>query len=137
MNRLAFIRPSCEKWINEYSPSCNEIFQIEKLLVVGCVVLFNGGIGYEISEGDDTYTIFLSENSCTCKAWDLIGIPCQHVICALVHNKQDSHDHIYRWYHRDSWEVAYRYKIMPVRGNISYKLQNYLPIAPLVRCKIT
>ena len=33
-------------------------------------------------------------------------------------------------YHKDSWEAAYRYKIMLVRGKRFYKLQNYLPIAP-------
>ena len=55
MDRLAIVGPSCEKWINECSPSCNEIFQINKRLVVRCVVLFNGDTIYEISDGDDTY----------------------------------------------------------------------------------
>ena len=41
MNMLAIMGPACEKWIKEYSLSCNEIFQINKALVVGCVVLFN------------------------------------------------------------------------------------------------
>ena len=62
MNRLAIMRPSCEKWINEYSSSCNEIFQISKGLIVGRFVLFNGDIGYEISEEDDTHTVCLSAN---------------------------------------------------------------------------
>ena len=130
MNSLAIMGLSCEKWINEYSPSCNEIFQINKGLSVGCVVLFKGDIGYEISEGDDTHTVCLSANSCTYRVWDLTRIPCQHAINALVHSKQDPHDHISRWYHRDSWEAAYLYKSMLVREKRFYKLQNYLPIAP-------
>ena len=93
-------------------------------------MLFNGDTGYEISERDDTYTVCLSANSCTCRVWNLIGISCQHAICALVHNKQDPHDHISKWYHRDSWKAAYRYKIMPVMRKRFYKLQNYLSIAP-------
>ena len=71
MNRLAIMGQSCEKWINEYSPSCNEILQINKGLIVRCVVLFNGDNGYEISEGDDTHIVCLSANSCTCRVWDL------------------------------------------------------------------
>ena len=66
MDRLAIMGPSCEKWINEYSPSCNEILQINKGLVVRCVVLFNGGTIYEISDEDDTHTIYLSANAYTC-----------------------------------------------------------------------
>ena len=50
MNRLTIMGTTCEKWINEYSSSYNEIFQINKGLVVGCVVLFNGDNGYEISD---------------------------------------------------------------------------------------
>ena len=50
MNRLAIMGPTCEKWINEYRSSCNETFQINKGLVVGCVVLFIGDTCYEINE---------------------------------------------------------------------------------------
>ena len=66
MDRLAIMGPSCEKWINECSPSCNEIFQINKGLAIRCVVLFNGDTIYEISDGDDTHTIYLSVNAYTC-----------------------------------------------------------------------
>ena len=34
--------PLCEKWINSFSPVCNEIFHINKEIAVGCEVLFNG-----------------------------------------------------------------------------------------------
>ena len=97
-------------------------------------MLFNGDTSYEISGGNDTHTVFLSTNSCTCKVWDLTRIPCQHVICDLVHNKKDQHDHISRWYPRDSWEAAYRYKTMPVKVKGFYKLQNYLPSCSSSQC---
>ena len=104
--------PTCDKWINEFSPSCNEVVEINKGLVAGCVVLLNVDIGYEISEGDDIHTVCLNARSCTCRGWDLSGILCQHVICALLPNKEDLKDHISRWFHKASWEVAYRYKIV-------------------------
>ena len=50
MNRLAIMGPTCENWIIEYNSSCNETFQINKRLVVGCPMLFNGDTGYEISK---------------------------------------------------------------------------------------
>ena len=67
MNRLGIMGPVCEKWINESSPSCNEVFQINKGLAVGCVVLFNEDTRYEISEGEDTHIVCLNEKSCTCR----------------------------------------------------------------------
>ena len=82
MNRLRIMGPRCEKWINEFSPSCNEVFQMNKRLSVGCVVLFKRDTQYEISEGEDTHIVCLNAKSCTCKGWDLIGIPCY--LCIVI-----------------------------------------------------
>ena len=130
INRLGIMAPTCEKWINDYIPSCNEMFQYYKTLAVGLTVLFNGDIGYEINRGEDNHIVCLNANSCTCRGWDLSGIPCQHAICALLYKKQKPMDHISIWYHKESWQTAYRYKMMPVRGERFYKLHNYLPVAP-------
>ena len=62
MNMLGIMGPTCEKWINEFSPSCNEVFQINNELVIGCVVLFNGDTRHEIREGENTHTFFLNAN---------------------------------------------------------------------------
>ena len=80
INRLGSMVPTCEKWINDYIPSCNEMFQYYKTLAVGLIVLFNGDIGYEISEGEDNRIVCLNANSCTCRGCDLSGIPCEHAI---------------------------------------------------------
>ena len=58
MNRLGMKGPLCEKWINSFSPSCNDIFHINKGISLGCQVLFNGDTGYEIQEVDDTHYMF-------------------------------------------------------------------------------
>ena len=130
MNMLRKIGATSEKWNYEFSLSCNEVFQINKGLAAGCVVLFNGDIGYEISEGEDTHTICLNAKSCTCRGWDFSGISYQHAICALLYNKEDPMDHIFRWFHKASWDAAYKNKIMHVRGKRFYRLQNYLLVAP-------
>ena len=38
-------------WINEFSPACMSLFQDWKENCIGCKVIFNGTIGYEIGEG--------------------------------------------------------------------------------------
>ena len=80
INRLGSMVPTCEKWINHYIPSCNEMFWYYQTLAVGLTVLFNGDIGYEISEGEDNHIVCLNANSCTCRGWDLSGIPYEHAI---------------------------------------------------------
>ena len=56
MNKLGMKGILCEKWIISFSHTCNENFHINKGIVVGGQVLFNGDTCYEIQEGDDTHT---------------------------------------------------------------------------------
>ena len=68
MNMLGMKATLCEKLINSFNPTCNENFQINKDITVGCQVLFNGDTCFEIQEGDDTHTVDLDKNTCTCRA---------------------------------------------------------------------
>ena len=77
-----------------------------------------------------THTVCLETSTCTCRAWDISGISCQHVICALVHNKQEPMDRIFSFYHIDMYRVAYQFKIMPLRCKKFYKMDWYLLIEP-------
>lgn len=53
--------------------------------VVGCKVFFNGVTGYEIGEGGDKHTVCLDSKICTCRAWELTGIPCMHVVSSIYY----------------------------------------------------
>ncbi|XP_028788037.1 uncharacterized protein LOC114744023 [Neltuma alba] len=70
-------------WKNDHSPKCLELFEANRYLASQCRVHFSGDEGYEVSEGQDRHTVYLARNVCTCRAWDLIGIPCQHASCAM------------------------------------------------------
>ena len=93
-------------------------------------MLFNGHIGYDIQEGDDTHTVDLDKNTFTYRAWDILGILCEHAICALVHNKQEPIDQISSFYHIYMYSLVYQFKIMPLRSKRFYKMDQYLPIEP-------
>ena len=54
--------------INSFNPVCNETFQFNKGIVVGCEALFNRDIGYEIQEGADTHIVCLDKKTCTYRA---------------------------------------------------------------------
>ena len=68
MKRLGIKGSLCEKWINCYSPACNDIFHIYKGLVVRCESIFNGDTGYQVQKEDDTHIVCLNKKICTCWA---------------------------------------------------------------------
>lgn len=111
MDRISSMYIVADKWVGNYSPACMEMFEAYKMATIGCNILFNGDSRYEIVEGEDTHTVFLDKRVCTCRTWDLSGIPCQHAMCAYVNSKQDPADYISNWYHKDTYKAAYKWKI--------------------------
>ena len=65
-----------------------KLYNDYRLIATNCTVEFNGDYGYEVKDGDtDTHTVNLELKKCTCRLWDLGGIPCHHAIKALLHKK--------------------------------------------------
>ena len=121
MNRIKENKKMAANWINEWSPTCMCLFRDWKDNCIGCKVVFNGEVGYEIGEGQDKHTVFLDKYLCTCRAWELIGIPCSHAICALYHSQIDPMSVISKWYHKTTYLAIYQLPLLPVPGPRFYR----------------
>ena len=130
MTKWAESEANVLRWRGNYSPKCVSLYEINKELSMRCNLFFNGDDAYEISEGDDRHNVFLARKQCTCRAWDLTGIPCQHAICALFHAQIDPVTQISRFYHKDTYLCSYRTKFQPVRGKGFWKVDKFQPMEP-------
>eukprot|EP00257_Ricinus_communis_P016400 XP_015574566.1 uncharacterized protein LOC107261236 [Ricinus communis] len=119
-----------DRWINEWSPACMALFQDNKENASGCRVVFNGQDGYEIGEGNNKHTVFLDRKLCTCRTWDLTGIPCQHAICALYHSKLDPFSYISHFYHKSTYLASYELPLLPVPSKRFMRYKEYQGIEP-------
>ncbi|GAV90518.1 SWIM domain-containing protein [Cephalotus follicularis] len=54
--------------------------------------------------------------SCSCRVWDLNGIPCPHAICAIQHNG-DAVDFIAHWYKKTTYMKTYEETLKPVKSS--------------------
>ncbi|PPD90787.1 hypothetical protein GOBAR_DD12276 [Gossypium barbadense] len=43
----------------------------------------------------------------TCKAWELKGIPCCHVVCAMYHDRKNLEAYVSPWYNKEKYVAAY------------------------------
>ena len=93
-------------------------------------VVFNGDHGFEIGEEDDKHTVFLDKKLCTCKAWDLTGILCAHVIHALHHLKTDPKPFISHWYSKSTYEVSYQFPLQPIPSKKFMRWEEFEAIEP-------
>ncbi|KAG5606484.1 hypothetical protein H5410_027976 [Solanum commersonii] len=79
-----------------------------------CQVRLNGQFGYKILDGHYRHIIDIRKKTCTCRTWQLRGIPCQHDVFAYQHAGQDPEDHVVHWYKKDTFMKAYNYFIQPI-----------------------
>ncbi|KAF3669419.1 putative DNA-directed RNA polymerase I subunit rpa1-like [Capsicum annuum] len=102
MTRLAEKEAFVMQWKDDqFSPKSellyNEFLNISQV----CRVIGNGDNGYEVTEGENKYIVNLKEKRCTCRIWDLTGLPCPHAIKAMKHKKMKPKTEISKYYSKE------------------------------------
>ncbi|XP_075074571.1 uncharacterized protein LOC107830784 [Nicotiana tabacum] len=124
MNLLREHVEEVRSWRHDFSLKCkdlyNEYLQIAQTV---CEVNTNGQNGYEVTEGSDKHCVNLVVKKCTCRSWDLIGIPCPHAIRAILHDSGDPITEINWWYSKEAFLLTYRHKIQHVKGEKVWKIE--------------
>ena len=47
---------------------------------------------WQVTSGNRVLAVNLYERTCTCRKWDVTGIPCNHVVAAIINVEQNSED---------------------------------------------
>ncbi|XP_016582287.2 uncharacterized protein LOC107879869 [Capsicum annuum] len=124
MNLLVKNENKTKTWgANGVSPECMNLFNDWRSIAHRCKVEFNGYWGYKVSDGEDRHTVNLEHKKCTCRLWDLSGIPCPHAIKVLIHKKVIPETKIHWWYTKEAYILTYKHKMQPVRGERSWKVE--------------
>lgn len=82
-----FFFNEAKNWKGDFSTPCMKLYNAYRAVAHGYEVYFNSDIGYEFTEGDDRHTINMKNKRCTCRDWDLSGIPRPHAIKAMLYDK--------------------------------------------------
>lgn len=95
----------------------------------------SGPTKFEARNGYDSYAVDLKARICTCRLWEISGIPCVHAQAAILYNGQDPVDFICRlWFGVDKFKVTYATNLLPVNGSNMWPRTSYTkPLPPLAR----
>ncbi|XP_065876876.1 uncharacterized protein [Euphorbia lathyris] len=130
MERLMDHEKMLDSWTTEYSPTSLDVYRANDEISRFCRIGFNRDKGYEVTEGVDKHCVVLSERKCTCREWQLSGIPCPHAICALNHVEIDPLTIIDKFYHKSMYQNTYKHKLQPVRDRRFWRCDDFEPIEP-------
>ncbi|KAH7850198.1 hypothetical protein Vadar_029108 [Vaccinium darrowii] len=89
---------------------------IEELKVLGrnydCT--YAGNYIYEVRAGERTFIVDLGNHTCLCRRWDLTGVPCAHVISAIIQDKRQPDLFVHPYYHKETYILSYASIINPI-----------------------
>nr|XP_018628586.1 uncharacterized protein LOC108946273 [Nicotiana tomentosiformis] len=85
-------------WKDDYNPYVMVLYNDYREMSQDCTSFFNRERGYEVSQGSDRHTVILELQKCTCRIWDLFGIPCPHAIRSFNYKKLDPKTRIHWWH---------------------------------------
>ncbi|KAL8156482.1 hypothetical protein AgCh_001542 [Apium graveolens] len=82
------------------------------------VVNWSGGSTYSVTttDGGHELVVDLVKKTCTCRKWELNGIPCYHA-CACIALRNETRDHyISEWYKKEMYLKLYNTTLDPIVG---------------------
>ncbi|XP_048138643.1 uncharacterized protein LOC115734876 isoform X2 [Rhodamnia argentea] len=124
MTRMHTQRDACARWRRDCGPRIVKKLEENRRDATYCRVLWNGDDGYEVLDKSVKFVVDVSMRECTCRRWQLTGIPCPHAISALNHKKKDAYDYIDECYKKAKFLAAYQNMLKPVRGERFWKKTN-------------
>ncbi|XP_024969759.1 uncharacterized protein LOC112509126 [Cynara cardunculus var. scolymus] len=80
-------------------------------------VIPNGGNVFETRNGYEAIVVDLDARKCSCRLWDISGIPCVHSIAAIHFINKDLEDYVSKWFTKDLFKMTYENTIRPLNGS--------------------
>nr|KAJ0212398.1 hypothetical protein LSAT_V11C400194960 [Lactuca sativa] len=134
MDRFYHMLQKAEKWESVVCPAA-----IKKMNKFGedlrnWNVNPSGPSIFEARNGLEEYMVNLQRKVCSCRLWDISGIPCVHAQCAILFTGQDPVHFISEWFNVDRFKAIYANNILPVNGRNLWPRTSYIkPLSPLAR----
>ncbi|PON98394.1 zinc finger protein [Trema orientale] len=77
---------------------------------------------------DGQYIVNLNKGQCTCRKWNISGIPCSHSIACINDRNLDIYKYVNHWFHRDKYEKAYAPVVYGINGPELWKKIVHIPM---------
>ncbi|GKB07120.1 mutator type transposase [Tanacetum coccineum] len=122
MKRIVVVQKVIAKTVGPLTPSVTKMFDaIKKATEYN--VQWNGGFLYQVTGPyKDQYVVNMDRRVCSCRKWELTGIPCKHVVAAIYNMSENSmgvgipEQWVHAAYRLETWAHVYSFKVNPCNG---------------------
>ncbi|XP_019239086.1 PREDICTED: uncharacterized protein LOC109219121 [Nicotiana attenuata] len=124
------MRAFAETWVDEIFPMALKYFNINVEKSMKYKIYWNGEHGFEIMESIVKFIVHPKRRYCSCRSWQLKGIPFAHAIIAMQFRRIDASESISSWYRKETYLRAYSNFIQPIPNMIMWPTTSNPKIEP-------
>ncbi|KAL4308001.1 hypothetical protein GQ457_01G017620 [Hibiscus cannabinus] len=136
MNRLVSNKLKCQNWKTELCPKICKKLEENKTSSAYCHVTWNGADGYEVFCKGDVFIVDIKGWKCTCRSWDLIGIPCPHVVCVILYRQERPEEYVIDSYKTSTYCSLYNSALPSIPSEKFWNDTRMGPIDPPLKRKL-
>ncbi|GMI82670.1 hypothetical protein HRI_001936300 [Hibiscus trionum] len=133
MNRMNVKRSWAKTWRTNVSPRALQKLERNIENSTHCRLVWNGDGGFEVNHFGNQHTVDLKKLTCTCREWEINGIPCCHAVCAMYHDSKEPEAYISEWYSKEKYLSSYNHILQPVRGKKFWSKELPPILPPIVK----
>jgi len=114
--RIQQNRTKSNSWSSRICP--NVLNKLNKYINFAqkCSAIWNGKDGFEVTEWDNRFKVDVKRRTCSCRYWQLAGIPCAHAITVVFLGSKAPEDYIADYYSVEHYNKTYDHCMMPMEG---------------------
>lgn len=123
MKKIVIVQKVIDQCDGPLTPTATNIFEAIKTQAAKYTVTWNGGDKYQVTgPWQDQIVVDMRLKVCSCRKWELTGIPCKHVVATLWNMSLNGldvgipEDWVHHAYRLETWKQVYAFKINPVTG---------------------
>ncbi|KAK1415281.1 hypothetical protein QVD17_31059 [Tagetes erecta] len=127
MRRHVIVLNCIAKWVEKgkgpLTPNATELFEVIKSEASQYKVIFNGHNKYQVTSSSlDQCVVNMDDRSCSCRKWELTGMPCKHAVAVNWNMRSNGIDvgipetWVHKSYWLDTWKKVYSHSVDPING---------------------
>nr|POF21006.1 hypothetical protein CFP56_59200 [Quercus suber] len=133
MNRSQQNRLSILKVESELCPKVCKRLHREKMSSSKWLACWSSNTKFEVKNGLQSFIVDLEKRTCTCRKWDITGIPCCHAISCIFFNREAAEKYTNDCYKVSTYKACYEPIIDPINGQNMWTPTGLPPVQPPIK----
>lgn len=137
LDRWMTNREKLEKYNGDIMPKIRKKLERRILHSAKWTSRWSGDKCFEVSHRNYRFIVNLDDKTCSCRAWQLCGVPCPHAISAIYYIGAKPEEFVSNFFTREAYEKCYTQLFSPLNGADMWPrtAQNQIDPPPLKRKK--